>query len=423
MDRLDAAQRELVFACGHQAAARGDHAFLVGGSVRDLILGREHDDLDVVVEGDGLAVAQSLARSVAGHLTRHHAFQTATVTTPEGVRVDVATARAEEYPRLGQLPQITPGTLRQDLERRDFTINTMAISLHPDDRGTFIDPLGGLADLRSERIRVMHPRSFADDPTRVLRGLRFALRFGYEIEEQTGSWLREAIAGGYLAEVSGDRVRKEVRLSFSEAPVHGPLRLHQEGVLQEIHPDLAAHETHLRRLEDALDRFDRGPASATAPAVTSRWVLRLTCCAAEMAPQGRWGLVRRLRLSREERAPLIDAGAPWRRSAEQLASSGGMRDSDLERALRPVSQAALLVVAAVHGEESSEARAVWHYLEALQGMRSALSGADLLDLGVPEGPAVGDYLEKLRAARLDGKANTAADERRLVAAWLAGKPL
>ena len=276
LERLDPQHHELLRTCGRLATARGECAYLVGGSVRDLVVGREHDDIDIVVEGEGLAVAQALSRSVDGHLIRHHAFRTATVNLPSGLRVDVATARKEEYPRPGQLPQVVAGSLADDLMRRDFTINTMAVSLAADDWGRFIDPLDGLADLTAGRVRVMHSRSFTDDPTRVLRALRFASRFGYDIHPDTHAWLREAIAGGYLDRVSGDRVRKELRLTFSEAPIGGPVALQSDGVLEAIRPGLVAQEADLSRLQELLDGDASLPVGTSSPGQSpppSEWLL------------------------------------------------------------------------------------------------------------------------------------------------------
>lgn len=423
LEKLDPEHRELLRTCGRLASARGECAYLVGGSVRDLIVGREHDDIDIVVDGDGLAVAQALSRSVDGHLTRHHAFRTATVTTSVGLRVDIATARNEEYPRPGQLPQVVAGSLDDDLMRRDFTINTMAISLAADDWGRFIDPLDGLADLTAGRVRVMHSRSFADDPTRVLRALRFASRFGYDIHPETHAWLREAIVGGYLDGVSGDRVRKELRLTFSEAPISGPVALQSDGVLAAIHPGLVAREADLSRLQELLDSDASLPAGTSSLGQgSSVWVLVLSCCAAALPSQERWELVRRLRLSREERAPLIDGGAAWRTAWRDIESAGARAtDSVRERALRHVDPGALLIAAALAGAGSPAGKVVRQYLEELRWVRPCLGGTELQTLGVPEGPMIGEYLEKLRAARLDGKVESGDDEGRLVAAWMAEK--
>lgn len=441
LQQLDDEHAAVLRHCGQAAAARAARAYLVGGSVRDLMLRRPHDDLDVVVEGDGLGVAQDMGRWLHGELTRHHAFQTATVQAPGGLRLDVATARREDYPRPGQLPRVVAGTLAEDLERRDFTINAMAISLQTDHHGRFIDPQGGREDLRRGLVRVMHERSFADDPTRILRALRFALRFDYALEDSTRQQLAAAVAGGYLDEVSGDRVRRELRRTFSEAPVRGPTRLHQEGVLEGLQPGLRAEEARLRRLQALLERAAPPPAASGAPrdgaaggeehsgadldgADAQPWTLVLACCAVDLPQQSRWQLARRLRLSREERAALIDAGNPWRKAVAQL---GGPSDeppaaSRIERALRGLSPGALLVAATAGALDEPPATLVARYLEKLRDVRPALDGDALQEMGVARGPQVGEFLEKLRAARLDGALRDLDDERRAVAAWLAANP-
>jgi tRNA nucleotidyltransferase (CCA-adding enzyme) len=447
--RLDDEHRDVLRRCGSAAAGRGARAYLVGGSVRDLVLQRPHDDLDVVVEGDGLGVAQDIARALGGELTRHHAFQTAMVMTPRGLRLDVATARREDYPRPGQLPRIVAGTLDEDLERRDFTINAMAISLQSDGFGDFIDPQHGRADLERGLLRVMHERSFADDPTRILRALRFALRFGHALEVGTHRQMAEAIAGGYLDEVSGDRLRKEVRLTFGEVPVAGPIRLQDEGVLASLQEGLRADAARLGRLQELLaateetagalgsspdaggnehgdDGGDGGAAPGDAPddPGTAAWTLVLACCATDLGQQDRWQLARRLRLSRAERSALIESGAPWQKARAALLADPGRlpADSDIERALRPLSTGALLVAASAGAPAEPTAEPVLRYLRELRQVRPLLDGDDLQQLGVPPGPKIGELLEKLRAARLDGAVNDRAGERRLVAAWMAAEP-
>ncbi len=424
LDRLDAEQRDWLRRCGEMAAARGGRAYLVGGSVRDLVLEREHADLDVVVEGEGMGVAQDLARALDGELTRHQAFQTAIVTTPAGLRFDVATARREEYRRPGQLPQVVPGSLEDDLERRDFTINTMAISLSESDFGTFFDPHEGSADLEAGRIRVMHARSFADDPTRVLRALRFSLRFGYTIDPVTQASMTAAITGGYLDTVSGDRVRKELTLIFTEAPVRGAVRLETEGALAAVHPGLRAPEGRLQDLEELLAWYRDAGGTESKPDELAGWVMVLGCCAADLSPQDRWAIARHLRLSRGERAPLIDAGAPWRQAIAELAAAPTPPlNSAIEGAFRGLDRGALLVAAVTAGLDAPEAESVRVYLTDLHGVEPELGGVDLKELGVPEGPQMGVFLENLRAAKLDGDAVNAAEERHLVTTWLAEKPL
>jgi hypothetical protein len=173
-------------------------AYLVGGAVRDLLLGLEGGDLDVAIEGD----ADMLADLPGFEVEREGLFLTGRLHTDD-LRLDVAQARAETYPRPGGLPEVRPATISEDLARRDFTINAMAFPLAADDQ--LLDPHGGLEDLRSELLRVLHPRSFVDDPTRALRAARYAARFGLELEPETDRLLRESD----LSTVSDDRVQNE----------------------------------------------------------------------------------------------------------------------------------------------------------------------------------------------------------------------
>ena len=424
LDKLDAEKRDWLHRCGQMAVTRGGRAFLVGGSVRDLILGTDQVDLDVVIEGDGMDVAQDLARGLGGNLTRHHAFQTAVVTTANGSRIDVTTARREEYKRPGQLPQIVPGDLESDLARRDFTINTMAISLSESDFGAFIDPHDGRLDLEAGCIRAMHPRSFADDPTRVLRALRFSLRYGYRIEDKSEEWMNEAITGGYLDTVSGERVCKELRLMFTESPTQGPCRLEVAGVLPAVHPGLRFHRKVLNGLQDLIEWGQEAKGGASLAAKPEGWLMVLGCCAMGLSSQERWNLARQLRLSREERAPLIDSGVPWCQATSLLlGASSQPPNSMVERALREIDRGALLVGAAIAGVDSAEAEMVRIYLDQLHDVAAELDGLELKKLGVPQGPLVGEILERLRTAKLDGKAPNASIERRLVKSWLAENQL
>lgn len=447
LDQLAPRPRRLLERCGNLAAGRGETAWLVGGTVRDLVLGRPADDLDVVVEGEGMALAQSLARDVEARLTRHHAFQTARLDvppedehddrepttggpaptasldeTPAGwVRIDVATARREEYRSPGELPRVVPGSLRDDLERRDFTINTLALGLNPDRLGQLIDPFDGLDALAAGRIEVMHSRSFADDPTRILRALRFAVRFGYALEERTGKWLGEAINGGYLDRVSGDRVRRELRYLLEEEPVRGPLRLANHGVLASLEAGLEAPGEVL----DALERTRAWHREACGPEADELgapgWSLVLASCGRPLTNQQRWRLARRLALTRDERRPLVETGASWRQVRDSWRRAPGpARPSCVVARLRPLSTGALLVVLAFLEADGDTdlVDELRRYLVELRHVHPRLDGADLLELGVREGPRVGEFLERLRAARLDGVVESRADEERRVRAWL-----
>lgn len=202
---------------GRLAAARGVPAYVVGGCVRDWLLRRpEVLDVDVVVDGDGIAFARAVGRELKAPVIAHQQFGTATVELSGGRRLDLATCRQETYAQPAAYPSVEPGTLRDDLFRRDFTINAMAMALAPARFGERIDPFGGARDLAARRLRILHARSFLDDPSRMLRAARLTPRYRLRLEPATGRALREALQHGMLERVNRGRVRKELALLLRE---------------------------------------------------------------------------------------------------------------------------------------------------------------------------------------------------------------
>jgi tRNA nucleotidyltransferase (CCA-adding enzyme) len=224
---------------GEVAREQGQKLYLVGGVVRDLLLGRPNLDFDLVVEGDALRLARQLAKASGEKVTTHPRFGTAKFHRG-GVSIDLVTARSETYPRPGALPEVQPGTISDDLRRRDFSINAMAIDLSPDSFGELIDPHGGKADLERGLIRVLHDKSFIDDATRMFRALRYEQRLGFQLEPNTESLMRRDKA--MVGTISGDRIRHELELFFKEEQPERILQRAEEvGVLQEIHPSLSGN--------------------------------------------------------------------------------------------------------------------------------------------------------------------------------------
>ena len=223
----------------------GYQAYLVGGVVRDLLLGYPNFDLDLVVEGDALRLAQQiivspLLRQRIGKLVMHPRFGTAKLKCND-FTVDVATARGEVYVKPGALPVVTPGTLISDLFRRDFSINAMAISLMPNNYGELIDPHRGKNDLERHLIRILHPKSFSDDATRILRAIRYEQRLGFSLEGETDRLLKESIP--MLDTISSDRIRRELELILREKyPEYAVRRLGEVGVLAKISPSLKSND-------------------------------------------------------------------------------------------------------------------------------------------------------------------------------------
>ncbi len=413
--RLDDRTRDLLRLCGQFAVERGEQAYLVGGRVRDLLLGRDSHDIDVVVVGDGMAVAQSLARHAGAGLTRYHSFGTARVDLDDGRWVDFATSRRESYGRPGKLPEVRGGTLHEDLGRRDFSINALAVSINPDRAGELIDEFGGADDLAAGLIRILHEGSFSDDATRMLRAVRFSQRLDYELEEGTARALEAGVRGGYLDSISGDRLRRELRKLYTEAPVDGPLALDATGLLSAILPELEAERDALEAL---VAEIERTPTDAPEE---EGWALVLAVTAAGLNPQQRWTLADRLRLSRSRRQPLLEAGVAWRRARRALAelSSPGARATVLD-ALNP--ETLRVAIATNAAGDAPLVAAIRRYLDVDRAVTTVLDGARLRSMGCPQGPRVGEILRSLRVARIDELISDRAGEEALVLELLEERP-
>ncbi|MBF0618989.1 MAG: CCA tRNA nucleotidyltransferase [Candidatus Omnitrophica bacterium] len=237
------------------ADEKGVKALLVGGVVRDLLLGVPSLDLDIVIEGDAIAFARMLAGGRAKVLT-HERFGTAVVTFPDGFAIDCVTARREVYAKPGALPDVTPGTIQDDLFRRDFTVNALAVSLNAKDLGTLVDEHGGVADLKKKNIRVLHAKSFQDDPTRIVRAARYAARFGFRLEPKTEKELCAAAAADAFSTVTPVRYFNEFRRILEEKdPVPALDLLKQWGALKYV-PYGGIEKKRLKAALKWQDRFN-----------------------------------------------------------------------------------------------------------------------------------------------------------------------
>ena len=392
------------------AAAAAVPVYLVGGPVRDLLLGGPGQDLDFAVEGDAPALARRLAAELDGRAVIHSRFGTATVTA-DSIRVDLVTARREVYPRPGSLPQVFPGTIYDDLARRDFSVNAMALPLAGADQ-QLLSPAGGITDLNQEVIRILHPASFVDDPTRLLRAARYEQRLGFALARDTESRLRAAAAQGCLNPVSGDRLRHELARMFAETRPGPPLlRAVELGILPAIHPDWGRVDYLQRWAESSPEIIKETGLSNPCRELT--WLAALVYPSSDGAGEG---LISRLNMPKVWAAVVRDTISL--RQQERVIADPALPPSRLCGLLEGVSLAA---VAAVAGLTDSPAvsRALRRYLVELRHLKPALLGDDLLAMGLPPGPAVGAALAQLRAARQDGRARDAAGERRWVTKWLA----
>lgn len=395
----------LLLEAGAEAWRRGERLYLVGGAVRDLLLGRATLDLDLVVEGDAIALARSMAGWGGGQLVVHRRFGTAKWRWRDAV-IDVVTSRSESYLRPGALPTVRPGAIAEDLFRRDFTINAMAANLAPDCFGELVDFYGGKRDLEQGYIRILHERSFIDDATRILRAIRYEQRLGFRLEPETGRLLRRDVAR--LDTISGDRLRHELELILQEAEPEPMLMRAQElGVLKQLHPALRGDDWLGRKF--ALARranFGDRPgiywlllAYRFTPPEADSFIARFRVSA---------GLARSLREVIDLRGKLPSL------SRTRVARSKLYRL--LERYSSRAIEAAALASDAALAREQLEL-----YLSKLRYTRPALSGDALRALGIPPGPLIGEALSLLRDARLDGRVRTRMEEDALVRKWLSEK--
>jgi tRNA nucleotidyltransferase (CCA-adding enzyme) len=423
-DRLPAPVLDLLRSLGETAAAEGMRAFVVGGFVRDLLLGRPDYDLDVVVEGDGIALARIFAARVGGQARTHEMFGTAGIVLrerpdlPGGFRIDVATARREYYERPGALPAVERSSLQRDLYRRDFTINTLAICLTPEGFGELTDFFGGQRDLKDRQIRVLHALSFVEDPTRAFRALRFEQRFHFRIGKFTERLLRTAAR--HLPGVSGGRILNELIQILEEPEVTAILRrLDRHGLLAALEPSLALDEACEGRLARAVEMRSWFRLLYTGERLVA-WLPAWLALTSALEEEASSRLAARLGIggSPADRIAASRRGARKAlRTLAPLGRGGDLRPSAIAAALRGIPLEGLLWLMAL-AEGEGVRRAVSHYLTAWRTVGPRLTARDLLALGVPEGPAVGRALRDLRDARLDGETGTREEETARVQAGL-----
>ena len=257
-EKLSPALQGVLRDAGNLAGEMGFNAYVVGGMVRDLLLGLQTIDVDIVIEGQGIHFARSLADRLHAKVRCHERFGTATLTLPDRLRVDIATARTETYERPAALPRVTPGSIRDDMFRRDFTINTLAASLMPGEFGCVLDDFGGVRDLRERHIRALHERSFIDDPTRLFRAVRFEKRLDFRIVRSTEQWIADALSRSLLEELEDYRIAAELRLILEETDPAGPLRrLSELGIIERLKGRPARGrilEKQMKKAEQILQR-------------------------------------------------------------------------------------------------------------------------------------------------------------------------
>jgi len=382
-DRMRAAPR---VAAVMEAARDETDVSLVGGAVRDLILGSEPLDVDLAVEGDAIAAAHRLAGRLGGEVRAHDRFGTATVTTPEG-SFDLAATRREHYPQPGALPEVQAAPLEEDLRRRDFTVNALAAS--PD--GEITAPQGALDDLENRTLRVFHDASLRDDPTRLLRLARYSARLGFDIEPHTSQLAQEAVAAGAPRTVSAPRNGAELRLMAREHDA----------------PDAFARAWGLGVLESIDDRLDVDPGvvrdALDLVGEQDRAVAAMAACCLRFDGDGLGAWLDWLEFPAPEREAIVEAAVMGPSLSDALLAA--RTNSEIAAAVGKKGLATVALAGALGDPDTAR-----RWLDELRHVKLEITGDDLVAAGIEPGPPIGRGLKAALAAKLDGKVSTRDDE-------------
>ncbi|MCZ7662041.1 MAG: CBS domain-containing protein [Thermoleophilia bacterium] len=386
--------------------------FLVGGFVRDLLLGRPNYDIDIAVEGNGIEYARRLAARLEGRVRAHKKFQTAVVLlSPDALgkapawlrrrdrplHIDVATARTEFYDYPAALPNVEHASIRQDLFRRDFTINAMAVSLKGEDLGAVVDFFGGMRDLERGVVRVLHNLSFIEDPTRIFRAVRYENRYGFRMDEQTRALARGCVDMHLVGDLSSARLRDELIALLSEDNVEWTLhQLFELGVARQVHPKLATGE----RTGELIRRLDVLTKELQLEHDVVPWRLRLAAITRNMTHEELFMWLEKLRLRHTDSQVVRRSVILAPRLDEQLAAPG-LSDWDIYQTMHKVPSESL-VFALARTKSALARRRMRRYFDELRRRTLAITGADVVDLGLRPSPAVGQVLRQLMRQRVEG---------------------
>ena len=387
--------------------------FVVGGCVRDLLLGIKNLDLDLVVEGDGIAFARTLGDMLQARVKVHERFGTAILMLPDGFKLDVATARTEYYEYPTALPTVEQGSIKKDLYRRDFTINALAVRLNGKGFGNVLDFYGGQRDLNDKVIRVLHGLSFVEDPTRVFRAIRFESRFGFHLGKDTAALIAGAVKMNLFQRVSGHRLLEELKLLLGERePKQVIKRLAELNLLKFIHPKLSWStrlDQLLAAIEEAVDWYrllylDRK---------MDVWVVYMMGLIEVLPERAVKDLLKRFPISEPEATRLKMARVSCHNVIRRLASKRPLSPADVYHLLSGLSDETLLILMAKSKGETVK-RQVSAFLMSYQHVKPILTGTDLKAMGLKPGPQFTKLLDRLLTARLNGDVETEAEERQFL---------
>ena len=404
LSRVSAKIRNIIVEIGEMADRQDIAAYAVGGYVRDLILRRENLDLDIVVEGDAVAFAKLVSKAHKTLFQAYPQFKTATLVYAQGWRVDFATARREEYPFSGALPVVSEGSILPDLFRRDFTINAIAMKINVKDFGTWVDPYGGLTDIKRKTIRILHSKSFVDDPTRILRAVRFEQRFGFSLERNTLILLKQAIHQGIVNNVKAPRYFAEFRRILKEQKVAACLqRLKEFHGLDFLGEGIHLPAAFLRQIERAKEKWQR-------PVFYKdiRWdLLYLMSLVGKMNSPEVERFIARFQLTKLEGESLQQSLHTPEILRRLLRKN--LQPSDVYQILIPCDDQVIGLM-----RVSSESRLIQgridNFVQKSRMTALHITGNDLREMGIKEGKTIGKVLQEVLLKKINGRIKNRREE-------------
>jgi len=408
-ERLSARLIELLQSIGSSAEALGYNAYVIGGFVRDLFLYHPNDDIDVVIEGDGIAFARQFSKETQTRIHTHEKFGTAVVIFPDGFKIDIASARMEYYEFPAALPTVEMSSLKLDLFRRDFTINTLCIQLNPNKFGTLIDFFTAQKDLKEKTVRVLHNLSFVEDPTRAFRAIRFEQRFGFTIGKLTLNLIHNAVRMDFFKRLSGKRVFSELRQILKEEnPTPAIVRLNDFNLLKVIHPSI--------ELTDSLVNLFTSTKKVIAwydllfmEESYMKWAVYFMGLVHSCDMATTTDICRQFELTPRLKTIFGKERFAAKKSLLALERNTGIDNSTIYRELAAFRIEIVLYMMATARTESVR-KAISHFCVHLRFVQPLLKGKDLRALGLPPGPRYRKILDAIQDQKLNGHLETREDE-------------
>jgi len=420
-ERLSKRFQHILKDIGRIAEDMSYNTYLVGGFVRDLLLGRKNEDIDIVVEGDGILFARKYAKKAHARIHAHEKFGTAVVIFPDGFKIDVATARTEHYASPAAMPTVEKSSIKLDLYRRDFTINTLVIHLNGDRFGTLIDFFGAYQDIKEKVVRVLHNLSLVEDPSRVFRAIRFEQRFGFHVGKLTDHLIKNAVKMNFIKQLGGRRVFTEIRLILQEDdPLPAVKRMHEYGILKMIHENIQCNNEMTRRFGE-IKKVLAWHELLFIDEAYVKWAVYFMALIHDAQPGIIHQVCKALDISQQHRDMFCKERnkAMWLlRSLE--SSKITIKNSELYHAIKFYKTEILLYMMA-SAKKKSVIRMLSNYHTRLKRVKTQISGKDLKDLGVPPGPMYSKILASVLNARLDNLVETREDEINFVKSLLNGQ--